>query len=296
MDGSQTEKRPPRMDTNQLNSHSCAFVQFVANSFLTCLMFCTLASAQPTTQPTADWKPLFNGKDFAGWYTYLKGSGKDVDPTHVFSVDDGMIHIYKDAEDGATQPFGYLATNDEFGECRIRLEYKWGTKRFGTRSTSRRDSGLLYFFTGADGAFGKGPWPCSIECQIQENDVGDIYFVGTEGATTVDPSKKDAKQQTFKPAGDPYSTPSADNIRVIRSEMLEQDGWNTVEVVLQGDSATHIINGKVNNALTNAKAPDPANPAQMISVKKGKILLQAEGAEVWYRKVEVLAPSATTTR
>ena len=290
MNGSQTEKRPPRMtriDTNQLNCHSCAFVQFVANSFLTCLMFCTLASAQPTTQPTADWKPLFNGKDFAGWYTYLKGSGKDVDPTHVFSVDDGMIHIYKDAEDGAPSRLDIWRRMTSSATAAS----VWNTN--GARSVSarapqsRRDSGLLYFFTGADGAFGKGPWPCSIECQIQENDVGDIYFVGTEGATTVDPSKKDAKQQTFKPAGDPYSTPSADNIRVIRSEMLEQDGWNTVEVVLQSDSATHIINGKANNVLTNAKGTGPRESAQMISVKKGKILLQAEGAEVWYRKVEV---------
>ena len=69
--------------------------------------------------------------------------------------------------------------------------------------------------------------------------------------------------------------------------MLEHDGWNTIEVILQGDSATHIINGKVNMRLAHIKAPDPANPAQLISVQKGKILLQAEGAEVWYRNIEI---------
>jgi hypothetical protein len=251
------------------------------------LAICTVASAQPTTQPAADWKPLFNGKDFTGWYTYLKGIGKDNDSTHVFSVDDGMIHIYKDADDGSQQPMGYLATDDELGDCRIRLEYKWGTKRFGSRSKARRDSGLLYFFTGADGAFDKGPWPYSIECQIQENDVGDIYFVGTQGTVTIDPATKDTRQPTYKDGGDSHTTPPSGNNRIIRSEMLEHDGWNTVEVILKGDSATQIVNGKVNNALTNAKAPDPTNPSQMISVSKGKILLQAEGAEVWFRNVEV---------
>jgi hypothetical protein len=39
--------------------------------------------------------------------------------------------------------------------------------------------------------------------------------------------------------------------------------------------------------LSNIKTPDPANPAQMISVQKGKILLQAEGAEVFYRNIEM---------
>jgi hypothetical protein len=257
----------------------------LAAIFLT--LISSVALAQPTTQPASEWRPLFNGKDFTGWYTYLKGPGRDNDETHVFQVDDGMIHIYKDADDGSAQPMGYLASNEEFGDCRIRLQYKWGTKRFGSRAKARRDSGLLYFFTGADGAFGNGPWPYSIECQIQENDVGDIYFIGTQGTTTIDPANKDAPQPTFKPGGDAHTTPPTGNNRVIRSQMLETDGWNTVELELRGDSATHIINGKINNHLDSAKAPDPANPSQMISLRKGKILLQAEGAEVWYRNIEV---------
>ena len=77
------------------------------------------------------------------------------------------------------------------------------------------------------------------------------------------------------------------NNRIIRSEMLEKDGWNTIELVLEGDSATHIINGKVNMRISGVKAPDPADPAQLVSVKKGKILLQAEGAEVFYRNIEM---------
>ena len=103
-----------------------------------------LAHAQPATQPAADWKPLFNGKDFTGWYTYLKGPGKDIDATHVFSIDDGMIHIYKDAADGSQQLSGYLATNEEFGNCRIRLQYKWGTKRFGSRRIAPRFGPALF--------------------------------------------------------------------------------------------------------------------------------------------------------
>jgi hypothetical protein len=39
--------------------------------------------------------------------------------------------------------------------------------------------------------------------------------------------------------------------------------------------------------ISNAKNVDPANKEQLVTVKKGKILLQAEGAEVMYRNIEV---------
>jgi hypothetical protein len=51
--------------------------------------------------------------------------------------------------------------------------------------------------------------------------------------------------------------------------------WNTIEVVCDGDKITNIVNGVVVNEGTNA------------SVTQGRILLQSEGAEVFYRKVEL---------
>ena len=57
--------------------------------------------------------------------------------------------------------------------------------------------------------------------------------------------------------------------------------WNTVEVVCDGDKITNIVNGVVVNEGTDA------------SVTKGQILLQSEGAEVFYRKVELTPLSKT---
>jgi len=37
--------------------------------------------------------PLFNGKDLAGFYTYLRGTGKNNDPEKVVTVHDGMVHV-----------------------------------------------------------------------------------------------------------------------------------------------------------------------------------------------------------
>ena len=36
---------------------------------------------------------LFNGRSLNGWYTFLKGRGRNNDPKEVFTVKDGMIRI-----------------------------------------------------------------------------------------------------------------------------------------------------------------------------------------------------------
>ena len=35
-------------------------------------------------------KPLFNGKDLKGWYSFLKSKGKNNDPEKVFAVEKGL--------------------------------------------------------------------------------------------------------------------------------------------------------------------------------------------------------------
>ena len=51
--------------------------------------------------------------------------------------------------------------------------------------------------------------------------------------------------------------------------------WNRIEVIADGGRCTHLVNGVLVNEATEA------------SVSKGKILLQSEGAEVFYRKIEL---------
>ena len=72
--------------------------------------------------------------------------------------------------------------------------------------------------------------------------------------------------------------------RVIRNPMNEHDGWNTVEVIVRGNDATYIVNGKVNNRAT--KIEQMVNN-EWVPLKKGKIALQLEYAEVLYRNVEI---------
>src|SRR5579871_4487401 len=121
-----------------------------------------LAGTIPTTQRdllelgntpasgTESWVPLFNGRNLDGWYSFLQTSGKDKDPRGSVRVEEGMIHILGSEVTTEDAEPGYLATDREFGDCRIRAEYKWGTKRFPPRSEQKRDSGLLHHIVGAD--------------------------------------------------------------------------------------------------------------------------------------------------
>jgi len=230
----------------------------------------------------ADATPLFNGRDLEGWQVVVGDNGV-VPNQDIFHVTDGMLHAYKNAADGSDQPFGYLLSIAEYADYRLTLEYKWGVKKFAPRGgpDDVRDAGVCYHV--------HGPfviWPTSVECQIQEGDTGDVWAINTRATSTVHPDNMNfwslengAVEQTKgdKPKG--YQ-------RFLRSYYYEQPGWNRIELIVRGDSATYLINGHVANRVTNLKQWDDAT-ASWQALTKGKILLQAEGAEIFYRNVTI---------
>jgi hypothetical protein len=61
-----------------------------------------------------------------------------------------------------------------------------------------------------------------------------------------------------------------------RNDVEHPDGkWNRQEVICDGDKVTTILNGTVVNSGTGA------------SLTRGKILFQSEGAELYFRKIEL---------
>jgi len=106
--------------------------------------------------------------------------------------------------------------------------------------------------------------------------------------TTVDPARK--KTPAYKEGGDTCTTAAGEKAqgRVARGEGIEEvEGWNRVEVVVKGDSAVHIVNGKVAARLSGAKAPDASGA--LTKLEKGRIGFQAEGYEIVYRNIEIRA-------
>ena len=274
------------------------FLRYSIFSFcLLAFVLCALCGNAATPDAGQGWRMLFNGTNLDGWYIVLRNSRSD-DTNHLVQIHDGAVHMYKDAPANSPQPHGYIVTDKEYSNYHLRLEYKWGQKRFGDRSKSRRDAGILYHVVGKDGV-----WPRSIECQIQEQDVGDIFTVYTRVTALVDPLTTNlvgnvvtndsgqvrtnwTMQPRFLPTekgGVPVVQGVSTGIRrVIRDPMNEHDGWNAVEVIVRGDSATYIVNGVTNNVANDIRE---MVKNQWVPLKKGKIALQLESAEVLYRNV-----------
>ncbi len=255
-------------------------------TFLILGLTSTVAYGEPVTAPVK----LFNGKDLTNFYTYLRKLGKNNDPQGVFTVKDGMIRV-------SGEIYGCFTTEKEFENYHLVTEFKWGPKTWAPREKATRDSGILLHCVGEDGAAG-GVWMESIECQMIEGGTGDFILVGGKNpapkltATVVDlpTGDKGAKQPYWSPKGTAREfkggrinwygrDPAWKDVIGFRGKNdveKEVGEWNTLECICSGGKITNILNGKVVNEGTNA------------SLTKGKILFQSEGAEVFFRRIDLL--------
>lgn len=235
------------------------------------------------------WISLFNGKDLTGWDTWLgqplgekESFGLNKDPRKVYTVvdEDGKPAIRISGE-----IFGALTTQKDFENYHLKLEFKWGEKRWPPREKAVRDSGLLYHCVGPHGAAGSF-WMQSQELQIQEHDCGDYWSVAG-GIVDVEGYRKDGKGSViYKKGGEKFTVPSKDSggPRIIKNPDNEKPTgqWNTIELLTVGGTSVHIVNGKVVMVLTNSRR---MSKGKEIPLTAGKIQLQSEGAEVFYRNI-----------
>lgn len=255
--------------------------RLVCGTLLLLAGFLLLPSAATPADP-AKAIPLFNGKDLSNFYVFLKGQGKNNDPDKVFSVQDGMIRV-------SGKVFGYLATEKEYENYHLVTEFKWGEKTFAPREDRARDSGVLLHAVGADGAAG-GVWMESVECQLIEGGTGDFILVGGKGRPTLTvEAEKRGNQFYYKPGSLPVEfksgrinwfgrDPNWKDVKGFRGpdDVEKPVGeWNVLECICDGNKVTNRLNGVVVNAGSKS------------SHTRGKILFQSEGAELFFRKIEL---------
>src|SRR5207237_10425125 len=73
--------------------------------------------------------------------------------------------------------------------------------------------------------------------------------------------------------------------RIIKSVTNEKEGdWNTIELLTVGGTSVHVVNGKVVMVLTNSRH---VVNGKEVPLTRGKLQIQSEGAEVYYRNIEI---------
>jgi hypothetical protein len=258
--------------------------------------FAAATVTAPTGRAKSEPIQLFNGKDLTNFYTWLVNLKYD-DPDKVFTV--------VDAIDGAPairvsgQHYGAFITKEEFSDYHLVAEFRWGLATWGGRKDRTKDSGILLHCQGPDGNTGKdfnGPWMLSQECQIIEGGTGDVILVGghdKDGKRIVPKltatARKEGSQTIYDPKGEPMTLeggrinwwgrdPEWKDVIGFRGkqDIESPDGqWTRLEVICDGDKITNIVNGKVVNVGTGS------------TLTRGKIIFQSEGAELFFRKIEL---------
>ena len=246
---------------------------------------------------TYTWVDLFNSKDLSGWDTYLgpdlNDDGKPLtniplglnnDPRKVFTVIDEngekVIRI-------SGENWGAIITKQEYANYHLQLQFKWGKLLWGQkRKGNKKDSGLLYHSVGKYGADYMA-WMRAQEFQVEEGTCGD-YWGCAGGAATIPVTNRTDKEFVYTPNGSllTFNEGGENGRHCIRQAVNENKSgeWNTLDLYCHGDTSIHVVNGKVAMVLYHNSQIDNG---KFTTLAKGKIQLQSEGAEIFYRKIRM---------
>lgn len=235
------------------------------------LVLATVVAAQASDIPATGKRiKLFNGRNLDTFDIFARDIVRDradksayvtplnSDPDHVFRVHDGVLHISGTA-------YGWAATKKEYRDYYLRAEMKWSEGTFAPRKDIARDSGILYHMTGEHKY-----WPHAIEYQIMEGSIGDIILLQGPTVTVNGVTKGTGR---FDRIG---KGPFKNVVGHVDPTGLEKPHgeWNVIEYVADGNNIKYWLNGKFVNEGT-------------ATVDHGRILFQSEGAEVYFRNMEL---------
>ena len=194
---------------------------------------------------------LFNGVDLKGWHVDVPEADQNTNISPSFLVRDGKL-VSKGV------PKGHLITDSIFSNYRLDVEYRFADKPGNCgvlvhASTPR----ILYKM-----------FPKSIEVQMQHKDAGDFWCIEEDITVENMEAQRGPKDKWGVSAG------KGRRIKNITDDSENPLGeWNSMRIECFKDKVRVWVNGILVNDGYNSTAT------------KGQIALQAEGAEVEFRKV-----------
>ena len=214
---------------------------------LALLAFASVAAAEPLA--------LFNGKDLSGWTADVPEADKKPGTPPSFIVRDGVLV-------SLGKPAGHLVTDEKYSNYRLVVEYRF-TKGGG-------NCGVLVHASRPRALYGM--FPQSIEVQMMHKNAGDFWCI-EENIEVPDMEKRRPRKPDQKFGGGPSDARRILNLTDNSEKPLGE--WNAMTIECRGGDVKVHVNGDLVNHGTNSTATS------------GRIALQAEGAEVEFRKVEL---------
>ncbi|MDQ3003680.1 MAG: DUF1080 domain-containing protein [Fibrobacterota bacterium] len=250
----------------------------------------SLISAQTPVLPAPNkdgWIKLFRGNNFSDWY--IANNGDKPPAQSKLTFPNGTYSAMGDTLKVTGNPSGQIFFNHAFSHYRIRYQMRF--------PGNTGNCGMLLHVQENDPT--AGGFPRSLEAQGDPNQgMGQVWSIGDiwinirakvkNGTMTYDPSSPEI----------PYGAKDWDT-RVVAgisgwakpeyAKMAEKTGWVTQESEVRGkDSITSYVNDSV---VIHYRLPrlslggTPNNVTRQI--ESGLIGWQSEGAQVWYREIEI---------
>ena len=246
------------------------------------------ASAGGSKDPNArEWIQLFNGRDLNDWQIKFAHHPLGENFRNTFRVEDGLLKVRYDQWPSFDGEFGHIFYKGTFSYYIVAAEYRFvGGQVAGAGPSlawAKRNNGIMAAGQSAESMGLDQDFPMSLEVQLlgglsdgKPRSTGNLCTPGTNvhfGDTLVTRHCTSSSSKTY-----------------------DGDQWVRVEALVLGDSIIkHIVNG--DTVLTyrkpemgggSANNMKPGVKVDGTPITSGTISLQAETAEIDFRKVEVL--------
>lgn len=196
---------------------------------------------------------LFDGKSLKGWHMDVPDLEKDSSNRIPFIVRNGMLV-------SLGTPNGHLLTDGEYENYRLEVEYRFAGEP--------GNCGVLVHASGSRNLYKM--FPKSIEVQMMHENAGDFWCIVEDIMVPDMEARRGPKEN--------WGVTEGKGRRILNlTDGSEKPlgEWNHMTIECRADTITVWLNGHLVNQGHGATAT------------KGKIALQAEGAEVEFRRVEL---------
>lgn len=203
---------------------------------------------------------LFNGKDLNGWHADVPDADNNPGIEKSFVVHDSLLVSMGD-------PRGHLITDSVFSNYRLDVEYRF--------AADPGNCGILVHASTPRALYAM--FPKSLEVQMQSDDAGDFWCI-VEDITVPDMVERRGPEES-------WGITEGKNRRIVNlTDGSEKPlgEWNAMKIECVADTIKVWVNGDLVNYGYNCTAT------------KGQIAVQAEGAKVEFRKID-LTPITKTS-
>lgn len=198
---------------------------------------------------------LFDGKSLEGWHMDVPDLEKDSSLRIPFLVRNGLLV-------SLGTPNGHLLTDKEYENYRLEVDYRFAGEP--------GNCGVLVHASGSRNLYKM--FPKSIEVQMMHENAGDFWCIVEDIKVPDMEARRGPKEN--------WGITEGKGRRILNlTDGSEKPlgEWNKIVIECKADTITVWLNG------------DLVNQGHGATATKGKIALQAEGAEVEFRKVELIS-------